>query len=60
MDIEAFEIWCLRRILRTSWKEKVTRIRRKSNFLTTLLEGKMKNKRPRGRPRQIWFSNTPQ
>ena len=86
-NIEAFEMWCLRRIARISWKEKVTNndvllrlgtsrqllktikqkklqyyghIRRKSNFLTTILEGKMEGRRPRGRPRQTWFSNIPQ
>ena len=35
-------------------------IRRKSNFLTTLLKGKTEGRRPKGRPRQTWFSNIPQ
>ena len=32
-------------------------VKRKNNILTTALEGRMRGKRPRGRPRNNWFSD---
>ena len=32
-------------------------VKRKNNFLTTAMEGRMRGKRPRGRPRINWFSD---
>ena len=32
-------------------------IRRKVGTIQTILEGRMEGRRPRGRPRQTWFSN---
>ena len=82
--IEAFEMYCYRRMGNISWKDKVTNesvlkkikckrsllkdvqkrklryyghIKRRNNILTTAMEGRMKGKRPRGRPRISWFSD---
>ena len=82
--VEAFEMWCLRRIGNISWRDKIKNetvldklhtkrqlladiksrkliyfghIKRKNNILTTLTEGKLEGKRPRGRPRGNWFTN---
>ena len=82
--VEAFEMWCLRRIGNISWRDKLKNekvldklgtkrqllndiqsrklkyfghIKRKNNILTTLTEGKLEGKRPRGRPRGNWFAN---
>ena len=32
-------------------------VKRKNNFLTTAMEGRMRGRRPRGRPRINWFSD---
>ena len=82
--IEAFEMWCLRRMGRISWKDKKTNadvlkqmrterkllnaikqrklryfghVKRQDSFLKQVMEGKLKGKRPRGRPRTTWLDN---
>ena len=82
--IEVFEMWCLRRMSNTKWKDHVRNeavleklgtkrhllkdiqnrkiryfghIKRKENFLTTSMEGRVNGRRPRGRPRNNWVGD---
>ena len=51
--INAFEMWCYRRMLKLSWKDRIT----SGETHLYILEGKMYGNKPRGRPRRIWMDD---
>ena len=82
--IEAFEMFCFRKIGCVKWSDRITNervleklqtkrtllsdiqkrklryfghVKRGNNILTTVVEGKLEGRRPRGRPRNTWMTD---